>query len=198
MIRVFILIFLLFSFSSFADDLQTLKDWIKKYENSLYVSFQQITKIKELEEETIFNGFLCKYKDLLKIVYENKETGETQEILIKNNKAYIYSQADNTLIITKVDNSLFIYKLFKEILEKPQNLEKNFYVIENENSLEFIPKVNSDFKKFKIIFSKNNIKKIKSQDKEGNEIIFNIKEIKNCDKEPSLNIRDNTEIIKQY
>lgn len=198
MIRGFILVSLLFLFSSFANNLQTLKEWIKKHKNFLYISFQQITKIKELEEKTLFSGFLCKYKDLLKIVYKNKETGETQEILIKNNKAYIYAQTDNTLIITKVDNSLFIYKLFKEILEKPQNLEKNFYIRENANSLEFTPKVNSDFREFKIIFSKNNIKKIKSQDKEGNEILFNIKEIKNCNRKPSLNINRDTEIIKQY
>lgn len=198
MIRSFILVFLFFSISSFASNLQTLKDWIKKYKNYLYVSFQQIIKIKELEEKTLFDGFLCKYKDLLKIVYKNKETGETQEILIKDNKAYIYSQADNTLIITKVDNSLFIYKLFKEILEETHNLEKNFYIKENANSLEFIPKVNSDFRKFKIFFSKNNIKKIKSQDKEGNEIVFNIKKIKKCNKAPFLNVNENTETIKQY
>ena len=198
MIRHIIFCFLFFFYSSFADNLKTLENWIKKHKSSLYISFQQVIKIKELGEETLFTGSLCKNKNLLKIIYKNKETGEIQEILIKGDKAYIYSQTDNTLIITKVDDSLFIYKLFKEILQKPTSLEKNFYIKRKVNSLEFTPKFSSDFRKFEIIFDKNDIKMIKYQDSEGNEIVFTIKEIKSCNKKPSLNLNDDTQIIKQY
>ncbi len=197
MIRGFFLFIFLFCVS-YASNLEKLSEWINKYKDSLYISFEQINLIKELEEEIHFNGNLCKYKDKVKIVYKNKETQESQEILIDKNKALIYSPEDNTLILTKVDNSFVLYRLIKSILENPTSLKESFLIKETDKGIILTPKKESDFKKFIIVFNNSFIKNFIAQDKEGNEITITINSINICRETPTIKTNKNTEIIKQY
>jgi hypothetical protein len=101
-------------------------------------------------------------------------------------------------MITPVDNSLLIYKLFKDIFKGFKFLEKDFEIVKRENSIRFIPKNEFDFDFFEVVLDGKSLKYIKSQDKDENEILITITKIDRCKGKPKLNINKDTEIINQY
>lgn len=182
--KLFLFVFLIFSFSWGQEDLSL---WLEKQilsSSSVEAEFIQKTyQANSKNPEKFFGSFIASKPLVIKIDYEKPFE---QTVFITTDKTVLYTPSEKQAIITKKDTDLFIEDLVAVFLNtKP--LRTVFDVQSDGNSkITLKPKNNPDIKEIEFLIKNETIQFITAKDNEGNRFELEFKKFKFLSKKQSI------------